>query len=294
MDTLKAKLSEEGYKRLATMDNPRLLEFITQYVELCNPDEVFVSTDSEEDTRYIREEAIRSGEEARLVLNGHTVHFDGYLDQARDKKNTRLLTPAGVELGPHINALDREEGLREIHNILRNIMQGHRLYIKFFCLGPTRSEFSVPCIQLTDSSYVAHSEDLLYRAGFEEFKRLGPSGRFFKFVHSEGALRNNVSKDVEKRRIYIDTQDSIVYSANTQYGGNTIGLKKLAMRLAIGLSSEEGWLTEHMFVMGVHGGGQMTYFAGAYPSLCGKTSTAMIEGESIVGDDIAYLRNVDG
>ncbi|MFH1835698.1 MAG: phosphoenolpyruvate carboxykinase domain-containing protein, partial [Methanobacteriota archaeon] len=96
-------------------------------------------------------------------------------------------------------------------------------------------------------------------------------------------------------RVYIDLASNTVYSTNTQYGGNTIGPKKLAMRLAIQRASKEGWLCEHMFIMGVHGPeARVTYFAGAYPSMCGKTSTAMIPGETIVGDDIAYFRVIDG
>ncbi|MCJ7497559.1 MAG: phosphoenolpyruvate carboxykinase domain-containing protein, partial [candidate division Zixibacteria bacterium] len=96
-------------------------------------------------------------------------------------------------------------------------------------------------------------------------------------------------------RIFIDLEEDVVYSTNTQYGGNTIGLKKLAMRLAINRGSKEGWLTEHMLVMGIYGPKKrITYFLGAFPSLCGKTSTAMLDGETIVGDDIAYLRKKDG
>ena len=292
---LKAKCGKENYEKLLVLKNPSLVDFVIKYVALCNPERVFVCNDSEEDIRYIREEAIRTGEEKKFAIDDHTVHFDGYYDQARDKKNTKFLLSKGVDLGPDINAMDREEGLKEIHDILKDIMQGHHLYISFFSLGSTNSEFSIPCVQLTDSSYVAHSENLLYRLGYEEFKRLGGSARFFKFVHSEGELEKGVSKNVAKRRIYIGLQEEIVYSVNTQYGGNTIGLKKLAMRLAINRASEEGWLTEHMLVMGVHGPeGRVSYFTGAFPSLCGKTSTAMLKGETIVGDDIAYLRKKDG
>jgi phosphoenolpyruvate carboxykinase (GTP) len=160
--------------------------------------------------------------------------------------------------------------------------------------------FSIPCIQLTDSAYVAHSEDLLYRQGYQEFLRLGAAARFFKFVHSQGALAEaglglQVSKDVERRRVYIDLQDEVIYSMNTQYGGNSLGLKKLAMRLGIQRASEEGWLVEHMLLMGVHGPQhRMSYFTGAFPSMCGKTSTAMMDGETIIGDDIVYLRCIDG
>ncbi len=296
MAILKAKLGEEGYQKLMGIDNPKLHQFVAKYVELCNPDKVFVSTDSPEDIGYIREAAIRNGEEAKLATNGHTVHFDGYYDQARDKKRTKFLVPKGIDLGPNLNTIDKEEGLKEIHTIMKDIMKGHELYVRFFCLGPTNSEFSIPAVQLTDSAYVAHSEDLLYRQGYEEFKRQGKSARFFKFVHSEGELdERNVSKNLEKRRIYIDNEDSTVYATNTQYGGNTIGFKKPAMRLAIYRAGKEGWLTEHMFVMGVYGpANRMTYFTGAFPSLCGKTSTSMITGETIIGDDIAYLRKRNG
>jgi len=114
-------------------------------------------------------------------------------------------------------------------------------------------------------------------------------------VHSAGELENNVSKNVDKRRVYIDLEDNIVYSVNTQYAGNTVGLKKLALRLAIKKAYEEGWLAEHMFLMNVSGrNGKKAYFCGAYPSMCGKTSTAMLSGESIVGDDITYLRVRNG
>ncbi len=300
---LKAKCGKENYEKLLALKNPNLLDFVAKYMELCNPERVFISSDSEADIQYIRQETIKTGEERKLAVNGHTIHFDGYHDQARDRKNTKFLLPKGQTLGfgslggggETLGEMDREEGLKEIRSILDGIMRGRRLYVLFFCLGPTNSEFSLPCVQLTDSSYVAHSETLLYRQGYQEFKRLGRSARFFKFMHSEGELEGGVSKNIEKRRIYVDLQDETVYSVNTQYGGNTIGLKKLAMRLAIKRASEEGWLTEHKFIMGVHGPrSRVTYFAGAFPSLCGKTSTSMLEGETIVGDDIAYLREKNG
>jgi phosphoenolpyruvate carboxykinase (GTP) len=192
--------------------------------------------------------------------------------------------------------MDRQSALKEISGILENIMSGKELFIRFFCLGPTESEFSIPAIQLTDSAYVAHCEDLLYRQGYQEFIRQGSRANFMKFVHSQGELdERKTSKNLSERRVYIDQEDEIVFSTNTQYGGNTIGLKKLAMRLAINRGSREGWLTEHMLVMGIHGpDNRVTYFTGAFPSLCGKTSTAMMKGETIVGDDIAYLRNIEG
>ncbi|KPK42968.1 MAG: phosphoenolpyruvate carboxykinase [Omnitrophica WOR_2 bacterium SM23_29] len=291
---LKTKCGQKNYEKLLTLNNPSLLDFIGKYVQLCNPSSVFVRTDSLKDYQYIRERTIAQGEETRLKLNGHTFHFDGYFDQARDKENTKFLITKDLDLGPGLNCIDREAGLKEIQDILRNIMQGKQMYILFLSLGPLDSDFSVYAVQITDSGYVAHSEDMLYRPAYEVFKRRGSNIEFFKYVHSAGELNNNVSKNVDKRRIYIDFLDNIVYSVNTQYAGNTVGLKKLALRLAIRKAHKEKWLAEHMFVMGVHGpNNRKTYFAGAFPSLCGKTSTCMVEGETILGDDIAYLRKKD-
>jgi phosphoenolpyruvate carboxykinase (GTP) len=293
---LKHRLDEKEYRKLARIHNLDLHKFAAKYIELCNPDKVFVCTNSPEDIEYIKEEAINKGEEGRLAIPGHTYHFDGYLDQGRDRWHTKILVPENCQLGELISTKEREEGLREIHGILRDSMKGHELYICFFCLGIPNSDFSIPCVQLTDSSYVAHNELILYRSGYEEFIRLGSYSQFFKFVHTQGELdERKVSKNLHKRRIYIDLQGNTVYSANTQYGGNSIGLKKLAMRLAINKGAKEGWLTEHMLIMGIHGPrNRVTYFAGAFPSLCGKTSTAMLEGETVVGDDIAFLRIKNG
>jgi|WetSurMetagenome_2_1015567.scaffolds.fasta_scaffold00703_9 phosphoenolpyruvate carboxykinase (GTP) len=295
LTTLKNRLGVEQYERLMKIESPSLHRFIADYIEVCSPAAVFVNDDSPESFAYIKNAALKGGEEGKLAVPGHTYHFDPYADQGRDKKNTKILVPPGVDLGPAIDTKDRDEGFAEVHDILKNSMQGRELFISFFCLGPANSPFTLPCVQLTDSSYVIHNEYLLYRPGYEEFIRQAESGRldvFFRFIHTQGEVdERKVSKNLDKRRIYIDLYHNTVYCANTQYGGNSIGLKKLAMRLAIFKASKEDWLTEHMLVLGIKGPrGRITYFTGAYPSMCGKTSTAMIEGESMVGDDIAYLR----
>lgn len=296
---LKNRLSQNDFQKIIRLNNPSINQFITTSIEICKPEHIFVGTDSIEDLQYTREAALRNQEEKKLTLDGHTIHFDEYSDQARDKVHTKFLLPAGKNLGPELNTMDRDEGLDELSQIMVNIMAGRELFIKFYCLGPAHSPFSIPCIQLTDSAYVAHSEDLLYRQGYQEFLRHGNNARFFKFVHSQGALEETglgllVSKNREKRRVYIDLSDEVIYSMNTQYGGNSIGLKKLAMRLAINRCAQEGWLVEHMLLMGVTGpSGRISYFTGAFPSMCGKTSTAMMNGETIIGDDIAYLRIID-
>jgi phosphoenolpyruvate carboxykinase (GTP) len=294
-ELLKQKLSAENYDKLTALNNPKMHSFIADAIELTGPDSVFVCTDSPDDIAYIRELAVKNGEEGPLNIPGHTRHFDGYNDQARDKAQTKYLLPPGSELGESLNSIDKAEGVQEVRSFLKNSMNGRQMLIFFWCLGPADSDFTISCIQITDSPYVGHSESILYRPGYEQFKKIGDSPDFFRFIHSEGELENFVSKNVDKRRVYIDLEENLVYSVNTQYGGNTIGLKKLALRLAIQKASRQGWLAEHMFVMGAHGPvDRVTYFAGAFPSACGKTSTSMLPGQTIVGDDIAYLRKKAG
>jgi phosphoenolpyruvate carboxykinase (GTP) len=292
---LRERLDAKQYRKLSALKNPHLEEFVARYVEHLNPHTVFVGTDSPDDIAYFRKAAVDKGEEKPLRRKGHTIHFDSYHDQARDKDNTRILLHRGVALGDMIETKDRDEGLNDVLGIMKGIMKGKEMYVRFFCLGPLNSEFSIPCVQLTDSAYVAHNEDLLYRQGYEQFKKSGSSPDFLRFVHSAGELEGAVCRNIDKRRVFIDLAGNTVYSANTQYGGNTIGLKKLAMRLTIQMASREGWLTEHMLIMGIRGPrGRVSYFTGAFPSMCGKTSTSMVEGELIVGDDIAYLRRRNG
>jgi phosphoenolpyruvate carboxykinase (GTP) len=241
-------------------------------------------------------QAVSSGEEqAILTLPGHTVHFDGEHDQGRDRQATKYLVPKGIILSKALNQIDRQEGLAEVRGYLRDSMQGKTMIVRFISLGPPDSIFTILGLQCTDSWYVAHSEDLLYRPGYEQFVKAGTKSDFLRVLHSAGKLNGDmVSVEYNKKCIYIDHMDSTIYSVNTQYAGNSVGFKKLAFRLAIRKASSEGWLAEHMLIMGVHGpGGRKTYFAGAFPSACGKTSTAMLPGETILGDDIAYLREID-
>ncbi|MHC4195899.1 MAG: phosphoenolpyruvate carboxykinase (GTP), partial [Planctomycetota bacterium] len=294
-EILTRKLTGENYEKLMALDNAKMHEFVADAIKLTGAESVFVCTGSEADIDYIRHLALKAGEEKPLKIAGHTYHFDGYYDQGRDKAATKYLLPEGSELCRNLNWIEKKKGIEEVLSFLKDSMVGREMLVCFWCLGPVDSEFSIPCVQITDSPYVAHNESILYRGGYEQFRKIGPSEEFFRFLHTEGRLEGGVSVDIDKRRIYIDLDDNIVYSTNTQYGGNTIGLKKLALRLAIQKASGEGWLAEHMFVMGVHGpAGRVTYFAGAFPSACGKTSTSMIPGQSIIGDDIAYFRKRDG
>ncbi|MFX1256513.1 MAG: phosphoenolpyruvate carboxykinase (GTP) [Promethearchaeota archaeon] len=292
-------IDQENLEKLYALNNERILKIVNKFVALCKPDKVTVITDSQKDINYVRQKCIEIGEEAKLHLEGHTIHYDAfstmsYHDQARDKINTKVLVPKGEYASPWINTIDRDEGLKEILDIMDGCMKGNECIVRFFCLGPKNSKFSIFALQLTDSLYVSHSEDILYRKAYEEFKKLKSSDNFFYFIHSAGELNGDppVSKNLDKRRIYIDLQKNRVLSVNNQYAGNSLGLKKLALRLAINQSNNADWLAEHYFILGVHpkGNNRVSYFCGAYPSACGKTSTAMLPGQTVLGDDIAYLR----
>lgn len=291
---LASRLDADNQRKLMDLGNPSLNELISRAILQFQPRSVFVSTGSEEDHHYIRTQALRRGEEKPLLLPGHTVHFDGYQDQGRDPENTLFCVADRSPLGSGIGCVDRKEGLSEISEIMNGIMQGKEMIVSFYSLGPLESEFAIPCVQITDSFYVAHSEDILYRQGYELFKSKSIENGFFGFLHSAGKLSNGVSAEVDLRRIYIDLEHNFVYSANTQYAGNTVAAKKLAHRLAIKKAAEEGWLAEHLLISGVpsYEGERITYIAGAFPSWCGKTSTSMLF--DIVGDDLAHLRKKDG
>jgi len=291
---LESRLGSESLRKLMALNNGPLNEVIADAILQFQPASVFVSSGSPEDLHRVRVQAIRRGEEKPLILRGHTVHYDGYEDQGRDPVNTKFLVPHGVSLGPALNSVDRDEGIAEIDQVMNGIMRDKEMVVSFYSLGPLGTEFAVPCVQITDSYYVTHSEDILYRQGYELFTEETGQGWFFSFLHSAGALKNGVSRDVDLRRMFIDLEKNSVYSANTQYAGNTVAAKKLAHRLAIRKAAEEDWLAEHFLVTGVpsYEGNKTTYIAGAFPSWCGKTSTAMLF--DVVGDDLAHVRKKDG
>lgn len=294
---LKGTMSEESLQKLAALGNEEAIEFIVHAVEICTPRDVFVGDDSVEDASLIRSMAVDNREELPLAIEGHTVHFDGYFDQARKKEVTKYLVPAGEQLDSKLNQMDRDEGIREMESLQSGAYEGRTMLVRFFCLGPPNTVYGIPCLQITDSAYVAHSEDLLYRKGYEAFKNLEPGAEFFKYRHCTGEVDERMtSKHPDFNRVYMDYTRNTVLSVNTQYAGNTVGLKKLSLRLAIRKADRErDWLAEHMFIMRSNGpDGRKTYFCGAFPSACGKTSTAMIPGENIVGDDLAYFRVMEG
>jgi len=294
VEVLSKLVKPEHLEKLLEIRNERLLRWLAEVALTLEPSSIYVITGEPEDFDYVRRRALENREEIPTRYQLKTVHFDGPKDLARDRGNTRILVKGGAQI-PLINTLDREKGLAEVRELFRGIMKGREMYVAFFCYGPKGSPYTLLGVQVTDSAYVVHSELLLYRVCYDEFVRLGERAEYMRFLHSAGERdENGWSKNTDKRRIYIDLEGSIVYSVNTQYAGNTVGLKKLALRLCVYKGYKEGWLCEHMFIVGVRGpGDRVTYFTGAFPAGCGKTSTALI-ADTVVGDDLAIIRNVDG
>ncbi|HCU08426.1 MAG TPA: phosphoenolpyruvate carboxykinase, partial [Clostridiales bacterium] len=130
------------------------MDFVGFFMDHCRPESVYVCDDSEHDIQHVRSRALEAGEETALAKAGQTIHWDNYGDQARDRQNTRIMVPGEkLESMSALNAIDLEDGYKEIQKIAKGIMEGKEAIIQFFSEGPTESPFTVPCIQFTDSWY---------------------------------------------------------------------------------------------------------------------------------------------
>ena len=176
-------LSQENLKKLEYLNNTKVLQVVEEFTNLMKPSKVTVITDSQEDIDYVRMKAIELGEEKKLAMEGHTIHYDSYFDQGRDKANTLVLVTPDMKMSKVVDTKPRVEGIKEITEIMDGAMAGKEVLVRFFCLGPLGSKFSICAMQITDSFYVGHSEDILYRSGYEEFKKLNGSDDFFYLVH---------------------------------------------------------------------------------------------------------------
>ena len=139
----KGILSESDFKKLLDLNNNKIMEVIAKFTDLCKPSRLKVISDSQEDINYVRYKAIELNEEKNLNIKGHTIHYDGFYDQARDKENTRILIPKGEYASPWINTIDRDDGLEEVLGIMNGCMSGKECLVRFFCLGPKNSKFTI-------------------------------------------------------------------------------------------------------------------------------------------------------
>jgi phosphoenolpyruvate carboxykinase (GTP) len=289
-DIFSEKLDDSNQKKLARISNEDALLKIANAIAMCRPDTVFVNTGSPEDIDWIRNYSLLKGEEKKLAKEGHTIHFDLPQDQARLVNQTFYIINSGEQMSSLAKSVLRENAKTYISEFMPGIMEGKTLIVGFYSRGPVGAEAAIPAIEISSSGYVLHSAELLYRNCFREFDaEVERAGLFFTNVHSEG---DNTPEDVPNARIFMDRSWQTTYSTFCTYAGNTLLLKKGNHRFSVDYATYyklEEQLSEHMFITGMTGpGGRKTFFAGAAPSGCGKTTTAMV-GSDFIGDDLAQF-----
>jgi phosphoenolpyruvate carboxykinase (GTP) len=283
-------LDENNNTKLAQIKNEEALIKVANAIKMCRPDSVFVNTGSPADIQWIREYSLAKGEEKPLTKTGHTIHFDLPEDQARLVNQTFYIINAGERMSSLAKSVLRSEATEYVKKFMPGIMTGMTLIVGFYSRGPVGAEAALPAIEISSSGYVLHSAELLYRNCFSDFDaEIERTGLFFTNVHAQG---NNTSADVPNARIFMDRSWMTTFSTFCTYAGNTLLLKKGNHRFSVDYATYykvEEQLSEHMFITGMTGpGGRKTFFAGAAPSGCGKTTTAMV-GTDFIGDDLAQF-----
>ena len=287
---IKAKLDASNLDKLQAILNADVLKKIANAISLCEPDAVFIDTGSEEDREFIRALSLKKGEESTLPMEGHTIHFDLKEEQGRIIDRTYYLYNEGEEVNSLALKKDRAEGMEDIRAKMTGIMRGKIMMVGFFMRGPVGAPASNPAVEISSSTYVFHSADILYRNVYADFdQEVEKLGHFYANIHSEGLNR---PEDLPNARVYMDRSHRTTYSFNCTYAGNTLLMKKGNHRFSVDRSVYEKkgeQIAEHMFITGIEGpGGRITWMVGAAPSGCGKTTSAMA-GDHFVGDDLAQL-----
>jgi phosphoenolpyruvate carboxykinase (GTP) len=290
MRLFEKRLDEKNLSRIQKIKNPEVAVKIANSIAMCEPETVFINTGSESDKVYIREIALKNGEEAKLPMDGHTIHFDLKDEQGRIVDRTYYISNEGEHISSLANKMDRAKALIDIRDKMTGIMRGKTMIVGFYMRGPVGSPASNPALEITSSAYVSHSAEILYRNAFPDFnKEVDRLGHFYTNIHSEG---RNRPEDLPNARVFMDRSHRTTYSFNCTYAGNTLLLKKGNHRFSVDKAVYENRgneLSEHMFITGVNGnGGRITWCTGAAPSGCGKTTTAMA-GNHFVGDDLAQM-----
>jgi phosphoenolpyruvate carboxykinase (GTP) len=273
--------------------------WVARMVELCGPDEVVWCDGSADERDRLTGRAVRTGVLLPLsedLYPGCHLHRSHPSDVARTEKSTFVCTSDREDAGPNNNWIAPDEARATLEGICTGVMRGRTMYVVPFLMGEPGSPLAKVGVELTDSVYVALSMGTMTRMGAVALAELGPDGVFTRCVHATAAL------DPELRYICHFPETNEIWSVNSGYGGNALlGKKCLALRLGSWMGRREGWLAEHMLIVGIEDPeGRTTWIAGAFPSACGKTNLAMLvpppelrqAGWKVwtVGDDIAWLR----
>jgi phosphoenolpyruvate carboxykinase (GTP) len=282
------KLDGQHLQRLSKITNEDALLKIANAIAFCKPDAVFITTGSAEDMQAIRQMSLDKGEEKPLAMKNHTIHYDLPEEQGRIVDRTFYIVNEGEPVSVLGKKMLRDEAQAYVTANMDGIMKGKTMMVGFFCRGPVGARVSLPALEISSSTYVMHSGDILYRHCYDDFDaQVERAGFFLTNVHSEG---QNRPEDLPNARVFMDRSWLTTFSMYCTYAGNTLLLKKGNHRMAVDLCTYYGGgesLSEHMFITGIkEDSGRLTWFAGAAPSGCGKTTTAMV-GTNFVGDDLA-------
>ncbi len=280
-------------------ENKALLSWIDEMAALTTPDKIVWVTEGEKQIEALKEEAVAAGLMERLneeKLPGCLLHRTKPNDVARVEARTFICTTKKEMAGPTNNWVEKDEMYARLRPLARGGMKGRTMYVVPYIMGQVGSPFAKVGVELTDSIYVVLNMNIMTRMGQVALDQLGNSEDFVKGLHC------SLDVDEENRYIVQFPEDNTIWSLNSNYGGNVLlGKKCFALRIASWQGWQEGWMAEHMLILGIENPkGEIKYVTAAFPSACGKTNLAMLippefyrrQGYKVwcVGDDIAWLR----
>ncbi len=283
--------------------NQNILDFVKKYTELFQPDNTVWIDSSKAQYKELVSSAVATGEIIKLnnkLLPGCLYHRTAVNDVARVEHRTFICSREEENAGPTNNWMKPSEAYAKLDAISAGAMKGRTMYIIPFSMGKIGSPFAKYGIELTDSIYVVLNMLIMTRVSLKVLDKIGDTDNFVKCIHSKVAL------DESQRYICQFPEDNTIYSINSGYGGNVLlGKKCFALRIASYQGWKEGWMAEHMLILGVEKpDGEVKYITAAFPSACGKTNLAMLippknyldKGYKVwtVGDDIAWIKKGRG
>ena len=284
---------------MALTTNKYVNEWIDEMAAMTKPDKIVLIDGSQEQIDALRDEACSTGEMIKLnqeLLPDCYLHRTAVNDVARVEGRTFICTSKKEDAGNINNWMDPKECYAKLTKLYTGAMKGRTMYVIPYSMSAVGSPFAKYGIELTDSIYVVLNMVIMTRVGLDVLKALGDDAGFIKGLHAKADL------DEENRYIVHFPEDNTIWSVNSGYGGNVLlGKKCFALRIASYLGRKEGWMAEHMLILGIEApNGEVKYVTGAFPSACGKTNLAMLIPPEIykkkgykawcVGDDIAWLR----